>query len=49
MTQIAIVFLIIALLIIWGGLVTSIVMLSRKPEVAAYPDGGDRSVDPEEL
>lgn len=41
MTPIAIVFLVISILIIWGGLTASIVMLSRDPEVNPYPPGGD--------
>lgn len=40
MTPIAIVFLVIALVIIWGGLIASIVFLSRQGEVARYPEGG---------
>ncbi|MBP6685378.1 MAG: MetS family NSS transporter small subunit [Leucobacter sp.] len=41
MTPIALTFLVCALTIIWGGLVASIVFLSRRSEVATYPDGGD--------
>ncbi|UWF76810.1 MULTISPECIES: methionine/alanine import family NSS transporter small subunit [Microbacterium] len=41
MTGIALVFLVIAVVIIWGGLVVSTVLLSRRPEVTAYPPGGD--------
>lgn len=41
MTPLAVTFLIVAVLIIWGGLVASTVMLSRHPEVGAYPAGGD--------
>lgn len=40
MTPIAILFLVIALVIIWGGLIASIIFLSRKGEVDTYPDGG---------
>lgn len=40
MTTIAIVFLALALLIIWGGLVASIVFLARRGEVERYPAGG---------
>ncbi|GLJ61992.1 MULTISPECIES: MetS family NSS transporter small subunit [Microbacterium] len=39
MTAIATLFFIIAAVLIWGGLVASIVFLSSKPEVPAYPDG----------
>ncbi|SNU00873.1 Putative methionine and alanine importer, small subunit [Ruaniaceae bacterium KH17] len=41
MTPIAIVFLVLALAIIWGGLIASTVFLSRRPEVEAYPPDGD--------
>ncbi|MFC5338637.1 MetS family NSS transporter small subunit [Leucobacter denitrificans] len=40
MTPIAIVFLVIALIIIWGGMFASIIMLSRKSEIDVYPGGG---------
>lgn len=41
MTTIALTFLVIALLIIWGGLLGSTIRLSRHPEVSEYPEGGD--------
>ncbi|WP_125099784.1 methionine/alanine import family NSS transporter small subunit [Leucobacter chromiireducens] len=41
MTPIAIAFLILALVIIWGGLIASTVFLMRRPEVAEYPAGGE--------
>ncbi|WP_143469849.1 MULTISPECIES: methionine/alanine import family NSS transporter small subunit [unclassified Leucobacter] len=41
MTPIAIVFLVLATVIIWGGLVGSTIALSRKGEVDAYPAGGE--------
>ncbi|KAM9865937.1 hypothetical protein ACIFOC_01564 [Leucobacter aridicollis] len=41
MTPIAITFLVLALTIIWGGLIASTVFLARRPEVAAYPEGGE--------
>jgi len=40
MTPIAIVFFVIAAVLVWGGLAASIVFLARRPEVSAYPDGG---------
>lgn len=40
MTPIAIVVLIAALIILWGGLAASIVFLRRQPEVASYPPAG---------
>lgn len=42
MTPVAIVFLILAVLIVWGGFVASAIFLSRRPEVDEYP------LDPEE-
>lgn len=41
MTPIAITFLILSLVVIWGGLIASTVFLIKKPEVAHYPAGGD--------
>ncbi|GAA1605954.1 methionine/alanine import family NSS transporter small subunit [Leucobacter chromiireducens] len=41
MTPIAITFLVLALTIIWGGLIASTVFLARRPEVAEYPAGGE--------
>ncbi len=40
MTPLAITFLILAIVIVWGGLVASAVFLRRHPEVADYPGGG---------
>lgn len=40
MTPIAIVFLVCALVIIWGGLIASIIFLGRRGEVEHYPAGG---------
>ncbi|MHA3723128.1 MetS family NSS transporter small subunit [Leucobacter sp. HY1910] len=41
MTPIATLFLVIALVVIWGGLIASAIFLSRQTEVAEYPAGGD--------
>lgn len=41
MTPIAITFLVIALVVIWGGLIASAIFLSKQTEVAAYPSGGE--------
>ena len=41
MTPIAITFLILAIVIVWGGAVGSALSLRRRPEVAAYPPGSD--------
>ena len=35
-----------ALLIIWGGLVASIIFLVRNPEVSHFPPGGEAGDDP---
>lgn len=44
MTPIAITVLVGAGLLVWGGLVASIVYLRRQPELASYPAGGDDDV-----
>jgi len=41
MTGIAIVFCAIAAVLIWGGLVASVVFLTVRPEVPVYPAGGE--------
>jgi hypothetical protein len=40
MTPIALTMLIVAAVLVWGGLITSIIILARHPEVKQYPDGG---------
>jgi len=40
MTGIAISFLLLALVLVWGGLIASILFLRSRPELAAYPVGG---------
>jgi Putative methionine and alanine importer, small subunit len=40
MTPTAIVFLILSILIVWGGLAASLVLLSRRPEREDFPEGG---------
>ena len=37
MSGIAITFLVIAAVLVWGGLTASIVFLARQPALAAYP------------
>jgi hypothetical protein len=41
MTGIAIAFLLLALVLVWGGLIVSILFLRRQPELATYPQGGE--------
>ncbi|HJB63270.1 MAG TPA: MetS family NSS transporter small subunit [Candidatus Microbacterium pullistercoris] len=41
MTPIAIVFLVISAVVVWGGLIGSIGFLTARPEVESYPDGDD--------
>ncbi|WP_156759055.1 MetS family NSS transporter small subunit [Microbacterium karelineae] len=41
MSAIAILFLVIAAVLVWGGLIGSIGFLSARPEVPSYPDGGE--------
>jgi hypothetical protein len=39
MTPIAIVFLVLAIAVVWGGLVVSALFLRRRPELEDYPPG----------
>lgn len=39
MTAVAIVFLILSMVLVWGGFIASTWYLARRPEVAAYPPG----------
>lgn len=39
MTPIAITFLVLAIVIVWGGLVVSAVYLRRRTELTTYPPG----------
>ena len=41
MSSIAITFFIIAAVLVWGGLVASIVFLARKPQLDVYPEGSE--------
>lgn len=41
MTPVAVLFLVLALLVVWGGLIASAVFLVRRPELAEYPPGGE--------
>jgi len=40
-SAIAILFLVIAAVVVWGGLLASIGFLIAKPEVSTYPAGGE--------
>ncbi|GAB2851483.1 methionine/alanine import family NSS transporter small subunit [Microbacterium insulae] len=39
MTPIAIVFLVLSILIVWGGLIASVLFLRGRADVAEYPPG----------
>ncbi|MCB1298324.1 MAG: MetS family NSS transporter small subunit [Microthrixaceae bacterium] len=41
MTPIALVALVLALTLVWGGLIASAIALRIRPELAAYPPGGE--------
>ena len=43
MSAIAILFLVIAAVVVWGGLLASIGFLIAGPEVSTYPPGGEDS------
>ncbi len=40
MTPIAIVFLVLSILVVWGGFAASALFLARRPEREDYPAGG---------
>ncbi len=40
MTPTATIFLILSILVVWGGLAASLVVLSRRPERTDFPAGG---------
>ncbi len=37
----AVILMIVAIVTLWGGLAASIIILRARPEVAAYPPGGE--------
>lgn len=39
MTVVAVIFLVLSILIVWGGLAASALMLRRRPEREDYPEG----------
>ncbi|QYH34650.1 MetS family NSS transporter small subunit [Salinibacterium sp. M195] len=41
MSGIAITFFIIAAVLVWGGLIASIIFLARKPQLDEYPEGSE--------
>ncbi|HAM46067.1 MAG TPA: hypothetical protein DCM67_13730 [Propionibacteriaceae bacterium] len=41
MTPSALILMVISILILWGGLIAAIVALRLRPEVDAYPPGGE--------
>ena len=41
MTGIAIAFLVLAIVLVWGGFVVSTVFLNRRPDVESFPPGGE--------
>ncbi len=41
MTPLAIVFLVISIVVIWGGFALSTIALARRPERTDYPAGGE--------
>jgi hypothetical protein len=40
MTPIAIFFLVLAIVLVWGGLIASVLFLRKRPELDQYPAGG---------
>lgn len=45
MTPIAIAFLLLAAVLVWGGLIVSTIALARRGEVEQYPAGGEDRAD----
>ncbi|WP_221583652.1 MetS family NSS transporter small subunit [Microbacterium sp. G2-8] len=45
MSGLALLFFVIAAVLVWGGLIGSIIALAVKPEVSAYPAGGEDGDD----
>lgn len=45
MTPIAIAFLALAAVLVWGGLIASTIFLARRSEVEQYPAGGEDGAD----
>ena len=41
MTGPAILFLVLAALLVWGGFVASVIFLSRQPDSTVFPPGGE--------
>ncbi|MGV8859027.1 MetS family NSS transporter small subunit [Rhodoglobus sp.] len=41
MSGIAITFFIVAAVLVWGGLIASIIFLARKPQLDVYPEGSE--------
>jgi hypothetical protein len=47
MTPVAILFLCLSIVIVWGGLVASTIFLARRAEISEYPSGGEDPDDEE--
>ena len=47
MTPVAILFLCLSIVIVWGGLVASTIFLARRAEISEYPPGGEDPDDEE--
>lgn len=45
MSALALLFFGIAAVLVWGGLLASIIFLARKPQLDSYPDGADSVSD----
>lgn len=41
MTAVAVVFMVLSIVIVWGGCAVSAVYLSRRPERTDFPPGGE--------
>ncbi|TQO19554.1 hypothetical protein FB472_1119 [Rhodoglobus vestalii] len=41
MTGIAFAFFLVAAVLVWGGLIASIIFIARRPQVEKYPEGSE--------
>ena len=41
MSAVAITFLTLSIVLVWGGCVASAIFLAKRPEIDQYPDGGE--------
>jgi len=45
MTPVAVLFLVLSIVVVWGGCIASVVFLARRPERTDFPPGGHDLLD----